>query len=60
LGTESVKRKNANLIINEIKTYPNFIMTSRPNAVPDNFFKEDQGKFDTVIENIGLDDEGIR
>jgi hypothetical protein len=48
------------LIINEIKTYPNFIMTSRPNAVPDNFFKEDQGSFDTVIENIGLDDEGIR
>ncbi len=40
LGTESDKKKIANSIIEEFKNYPNFIMTSRPNAVPINFFKK--------------------
>jgi hypothetical protein len=35
-------------------------MTSRPNSVPDHFFEENKGKFDSIIENIGLDDDGIR
>jgi hypothetical protein len=35
-------------------------MTSRPNSVPDHFFEENKGNFDSIIENIGLDDEGIR
>ncbi len=39
LGTESDEKKIADSIIKEFKNYPNFIMTSRPNAVPENFFK---------------------
>jgi hypothetical protein len=35
-------------------------MTSRPNSVPDHFFEENEGKFNSIIENIGLDDNGIR
>ena len=41
LGTESDEKKIADSIIKEFKNYPNFIMTSRPNAVPENFFEKD-------------------
>ena len=54
------QKESAIFIINEIKTYQNFIMTSRPNSVPDHFFEENKGKFDSIIENLGLDDNGIR
>ena len=53
LGDE--KGKNAQSIIDELKTYPNLIMTSRPNSVP----KKLENEFKSVIENIGLDIEGI-
>jgi hypothetical protein len=35
-------------------------MTSRPNSVPSHFFEKNKGKFDSIIENIGLDDDGLR
>jgi hypothetical protein len=35
-------------------------MTSRPNSVPEHFFDKYQGKFDSIIENIGFDNDGIR
>ena len=53
LGDE--KGKNAQSIIDELKTYPNLIMTSRPNSVP----KKLENEFKSIIENIGLDKEGI-
>lgn len=46
---------DAHKIIAKIFECPNIIMTSRPNALDDNF----KSKFDRIVENIGLDSKCI-
>lgn len=42
-------------IFEEVFKCPNMVLTSRPNAVSDEFKR----KFDRAVENVGLDDYGI-